>query len=158
MHFLPYPMFLQRQWSVRRSVFTCMYRGIFWWLDLIILSYPLWPHLRSQLWISRNFRWVIQPVRCYWNWWKILMGKWNRFYLIQNWWSGNQHKNRTVGDIPANSFAAGVPARVICEITEEDSVKNMFEEIYWQNMWLYRKTPEQVMKSVPVFSWICVHS
>ena len=33
-------------------------------------------------------------------------------------------------DIPANSFAAGVPARVIREITEKDSVYNLFEEIH----------------------------
>ena len=33
-------------------------------------------------------------------------------------------------DIPANTFAAGVPARVIREITEKDSVYNLFEEIH----------------------------
>lgn len=33
-------------------------------------------------------------------------------------------------DIPMNSFAAGVPARVIRTITEEDSVRNLFDEIH----------------------------
>lgn len=33
-------------------------------------------------------------------------------------------------DIPSNSFAAGVPARIIREITEKDSVYNLFDEIY----------------------------
>lgn len=32
-------------------------------------------------------------------------------------------------DIPANSFAAGVPARVIREITSEDSIRNKFTEL-----------------------------
>ena len=32
-------------------------------------------------------------------------------------------------DIPANSFAAGVPARVIRTITEADSIRNLFEEM-----------------------------
>lgn len=31
--------------------------------------------------------------------------------------------------IPANSFAAGVPARVIRPITQEDSIRNLFEEL-----------------------------
>lgn len=33
-------------------------------------------------------------------------------------------------DIPANSFAAGVPARVIRPITEEDAISNLFDEIH----------------------------
>ena len=33
-------------------------------------------------------------------------------------------------DIPANSFAAGVPARVIRTITEKDSIRNLFSEIH----------------------------
>ena len=33
-------------------------------------------------------------------------------------------------DIPPNSFAAGVPAKVIRMITEADSVRNLFDEIY----------------------------
>ena len=33
-------------------------------------------------------------------------------------------------DIPANSFAAGVPSRVIREITESDSVYNLFDDLY----------------------------
>ena len=33
-------------------------------------------------------------------------------------------------DIPANSFAAGVPCRVIREITETESVYNLFEDLY----------------------------
>ena len=33
-------------------------------------------------------------------------------------------------DIPSNSFAAGVPARVVRPITEEDSVRNIFDEIH----------------------------
>ena len=33
-------------------------------------------------------------------------------------------------DIPANSFAAGVPARVIRTITEQESVRNLFETIH----------------------------
>ena len=33
-------------------------------------------------------------------------------------------------DIPANSFAAGVPARVIRPITEADSIHNLFSEIH----------------------------
>ena len=33
-------------------------------------------------------------------------------------------------DIPSNSFAAGVPARVVRPITEEDSVRNVFDEIH----------------------------
>ena len=33
-------------------------------------------------------------------------------------------------DVPANSFAAGNPARVIREITEADSIFHKFEEIY----------------------------
>ena len=33
-------------------------------------------------------------------------------------------------DIPANSFAAGVPARVIRPITEADSVHQLFSQIY----------------------------
>ena len=33
-------------------------------------------------------------------------------------------------DIPANSFAAGVPARVIRTITEKDSIRNLFDEIH----------------------------
>lgn len=33
-------------------------------------------------------------------------------------------------DIPANSFAAGVPARVIREITQKDSIFNLFDEIH----------------------------
>ena len=33
-------------------------------------------------------------------------------------------------DIPANSFAAGVPARVIREITKKDSIFNLFDEIH----------------------------
>ena len=32
--------------------------------------------------------------------------------------------------IPANSFAAGVPARVIRPITQEDSIRNLFDEIH----------------------------
>lgn len=32
-------------------------------------------------------------------------------------------------DIPANSFAAGVPARVIREITSEDAIRNKFTEL-----------------------------
>lgn len=32
--------------------------------------------------------------------------------------------------IPANSFAAGVPCRVIREITEEDSIRQLFDEIH----------------------------
>ena len=32
--------------------------------------------------------------------------------------------------IPANSFAAGVPARVIRPITEKDSIYNLFDEIH----------------------------
>lgn len=32
-------------------------------------------------------------------------------------------------DIPANSFAAGVPARVIRKITSEDSIRNKFTEL-----------------------------
>lgn len=32
--------------------------------------------------------------------------------------------------IPANSFAAGVPARVIRTITQEDSIRNLFDEIH----------------------------
>lgn len=32
--------------------------------------------------------------------------------------------------IPANSFAAGVPAKVIRTITEADSIRNMFPELY----------------------------
>jgi maltose O-acetyltransferase len=31
--------------------------------------------------------------------------------------------------IPANTFAAGVPARVIREITEKESIRNMFDEM-----------------------------
>lgn len=33
-------------------------------------------------------------------------------------------------DIPSNSFAAGIPARVIRTITEQDSIRNMFETIH----------------------------
>ena len=33
-------------------------------------------------------------------------------------------------DIPANSFAAGVPCRVIREITEAESVYNLFDDLY----------------------------
>ncbi len=33
-------------------------------------------------------------------------------------------------DIPSDSFAAGVPARVIRQITEKDSVRNLFETIH----------------------------
>lgn len=33
-------------------------------------------------------------------------------------------------DIPANSFAAGVPARVIRPITAKDSIRNVFDEIH----------------------------
>ena len=33
-------------------------------------------------------------------------------------------------DIPSNSFAAGVPARVIRTITEQDSIRNKFEIIH----------------------------
>lgn len=33
-------------------------------------------------------------------------------------------------DIPANTFAAGVPARIIRPITEEDAVENHFPELY----------------------------
>lgn len=33
-------------------------------------------------------------------------------------------------DIPSDSFAAGVPARVIRTITEQDSIRNMFETIH----------------------------
>lgn len=33
-------------------------------------------------------------------------------------------------DIPANTFAAGVPARVIRPITEKDSIRNLFEELH----------------------------
>ena len=33
-------------------------------------------------------------------------------------------------DIPSNSFAAGVPAKVIRMITEQDSVRKIFEEIH----------------------------
>ena len=33
-------------------------------------------------------------------------------------------------DIPSDSFAAGVPAKVIRQITEKDSVRNIFETIY----------------------------
>lgn len=33
-------------------------------------------------------------------------------------------------DIPSNSFAAGVPARVIRTITQRDSIRNMFETIH----------------------------
>ena len=33
-------------------------------------------------------------------------------------------------DIPADSFAAGVPARVVRNITENDSVRNIFDTIY----------------------------
>lgn len=33
-------------------------------------------------------------------------------------------------DIPSDSFAAGVPAKVIRTITEQDSIRNMFEIIY----------------------------
>lgn len=32
-------------------------------------------------------------------------------------------------DIPANSFAAGVPARVIRGITEADAIRNKFPEL-----------------------------
>lgn len=32
-------------------------------------------------------------------------------------------------DIPANSFAAGVPARVIRPITEDDAIANLFDEL-----------------------------
>ena len=33
-------------------------------------------------------------------------------------------------DIPSNSFAAGVPAKVIRQITEKDSIRNMFDSIH----------------------------
>lgn len=33
-------------------------------------------------------------------------------------------------DIPSNSFAAGVPARIIRKITEQDSIRNLFETIH----------------------------
>ena len=33
-------------------------------------------------------------------------------------------------DIPSNSFAAGVPARVVRTITEKDSVRNIFDDIH----------------------------
>ena len=33
-------------------------------------------------------------------------------------------------DIPPNSFAAGVPAKMIRMITEQDSVRNLFDEIH----------------------------
>ena len=33
-------------------------------------------------------------------------------------------------NIPANSFAAGVPARVIREITDKESLRNMFDSIH----------------------------
>ena len=33
-------------------------------------------------------------------------------------------------DIPANSFAAGNPARVIHPITAEDTIHNLFSELY----------------------------
>jgi len=33
-------------------------------------------------------------------------------------------------DIPANSFAAGNPARVIHPITAEDAIHNLFSELY----------------------------
>lgn len=33
-------------------------------------------------------------------------------------------------NIPANTFAAGVPARVIRVITEKDTVRNLFDELY----------------------------
>lgn len=33
-------------------------------------------------------------------------------------------------DIPSNTFAAGVPARVIRTITEKESVRNLFDDIY----------------------------
>ena len=33
-------------------------------------------------------------------------------------------------DIPSNSFAVGVPARVVRTITERDSVRNIFDEIH----------------------------
>ena len=33
-------------------------------------------------------------------------------------------------DIPPNSFAAGVPARVIRPITQQDVIANIFPELY----------------------------
>ena len=33
-------------------------------------------------------------------------------------------------DIPARSFAAGVPARVIRQITEKDAIRNLFEDLH----------------------------
>ena len=33
-------------------------------------------------------------------------------------------------DIPPNSFAAGVPARVIRPITQQDAIANIFPELY----------------------------
>lgn len=33
-------------------------------------------------------------------------------------------------DIPARSFAAGVPARVIRPITEKDAIQNLFEDLH----------------------------
>ena len=33
-------------------------------------------------------------------------------------------------DIPANTFAAGVPSRVIRPITEKDTIRNLFEDLH----------------------------